>query len=238
MFFIIVLTSNTLADQVRVPIIMYHHIRDGEAADDKTMQDLSCNNYEFRNHLYFLKEQGYRTITFWDLFEHFANDKTLPEKPVIITFDDGYADNWAAYQELLKNGQKGVFYVVLRTIGDTKHLSAAQLQAMIKHGMEIGSHTIEHLDLTRLRREQIERQIFQSKEMLEVLLGRPVISFCYPEGKYNWKVLEVIKRSTYWFARSTKQGIAELNGKNYTLKTIRIHNYTTIAELSQLLAGN
>jgi peptidoglycan/xylan/chitin deacetylase (PgdA/CDA1 family) len=246
LFLIFILTSlltieNAFCAQepkVKVPILMYHHIRSIEKDDVKMLKDLSCSMDNFRDQLVYLKEQGYTTVTFWDLFEYFKDNGPLPSKPVILTFDDGYDDNWLAFKELQKNKMQGVFFIVVKTIGDAKHLSSTQLRTMSRDGMEIGSHTIDHVDLTRIKPEKAEKQVFQSKELLEVLLGRPVISFCYPEGKYNKKVVDILKNSTYWFARTTQPGISEISGKNYKLRTIRVHDYTTRAKLSQALAGD
>lgn len=220
---------------IKIPILMYHHIRDQVSTDTQTLKDLSCSPATFKDHLLYLKKEGYTTITFWDVFEHYQNDTPLPKNPIILTFDDGYADNWSAYKTLKKQNMKGVFFVVVRTIGDTKHLSTEQLMTMSRDGMEIGSHTIDHVDLTSLDKAHAEKQVLHSKALIEEMLGRPIISFCYPEGKLKKETVQILQGSTYWFARTTRPGVSTINGKDYRLKTIRVHNYTSAAQLSHAL---
>ncbi len=226
------------ARAVRVPILMYHHIRTTQKDDIKMLKDLSCSLDDLKRHCRYLKANGYSTITFQDLFEYFQNDVPLPEKPVILTFDDGYQDNWNAYKELRKKNMKGVFFVVLKTLGDSKHLSKTQVLAMSRDGMEIGSHSLHHEDLTKITEQKAEQEILQSKEALELFLGRPVLAFCYPGGKFNKKTLKILARSTYWFARTTRTGVSTIEGKDLKLRTVRIHDYTDEATLSQLLGEN
>jgi peptidoglycan/xylan/chitin deacetylase (PgdA/CDA1 family) len=213
---------------VKIPILMYHHIRDTHPKDIPMLRNLSCPLETFQMHLQFLKERGYHTVTFREVKAYLEGEGKLPSKPVILTFDDGYDNNYWASLQLQDYGMRGVFYVVTRTLNTPGHLSHDQIKDMHNFGMEIGSHSIHHADLRYLLSWKVKREIEESKKILEKILEAPLVSFCYPSGAYNAQVLKIIKKSDYWFARTTEPGISWISGKHYELRTVRIYPTTTV----------
>jgi len=212
-----------------IPIIMYHHVRDVEKGYRRAAKDLSCPPELFKNHLDYLESTGYKTITFKDVMLGL-----VPQKPVILTFDDGTYSHWCAFQKLSERRMLGVFFIISGFIGERTYLNLEQLKAMVKGGMEIGSHTETHPNLNRISQERLSREVMNSKLDLERLLEVNVISFAYPFGKYSKKVMEEVEKSGYRYGRTTNEGVSEFGNKpNFELKMIYIHNHTT--DLSRVL---
>ncbi|MDD5457159.1 MAG: polysaccharide deacetylase family protein [Candidatus Margulisbacteria bacterium] len=234
-FLLLFLNTSALAARLKIPILMYHHIRLPLSTDTLLYHDLSVSPELFLEHLTFLKEQYYEPVTFYDVYEHYKNNKPLPAKPIILTFDDGAANNWDAFLELKKFQMKAVFFIITSHIGDAKHLDDVQLKTMAESGMEIGSHSKTHRDLTTLSEMDSAEEIYRSKYLLEKITGKPVVSFCYPAGKYNKTIVGQLIDNNYFFARTTEPGVANFSGirtkADFQLKIIRIHNYTKLKDV-------
>jgi peptidoglycan/xylan/chitin deacetylase (PgdA/CDA1 family) len=159
-------------------------------------------------------------------FKDIANGKVVP-KPIILTFDDGTANQFYAFESLKKRNMVGVFFIVLNYIGKGKHLKEDQLRKMAACGMEIGSHGITHCYLTKVSAKRMEAEILQSKVVMEDMLKTQIITFCYPFGKYNNAILKVMEKSDYVYGRTTNEGVSVFGrGRNLELKVIYIHNNT------------
>ena len=220
-----------------IPILMYHHIRTSNPHDPKVFKDLSCPEPLFIEQLNALKSAGYETITFYNIDAALEGKYPLPEHPIILSFDDSPSNNWLAYEDLKERGMRGVFFVITRFIGDRKHLSMKQLQIMSNNGMEIGSHTAHHVDLTEVPLSRAKQQITESKEEIELIIHKPVITFCYPSGKHNKAIMKLVAEAGYHYARSTKPGIAYVSKYSYELPTIRIHDKTSPQSLLNTLTA-
>lgn len=219
----------------KVPTVTYHHIRDLESGDAPTLRNISCPRELFLSHLSLLRERGLETVTFLDLQVFLEGRAPLPERPVILTFDDGYDDHWFAFEELRRRGMKGVFFVVTSALGTPGRLSSEQVRAMTEAGMEIGSHSVSHVDLRGLRRKRQLEEAAGSKRLLEELLGRSVISFCYPGGASSGTTSSVLKEAGYWFARTTAGGISGIAGRNFEVRTITVRPDTRPEDLARQL---
>lgn len=183
-----------------IPILMFHHIRNYDNPDDPINTNLSTPIANFESEMSVLKLNGYKTITFKNLL-----DGDIPKKAVILTFDDGYNDNYQnAYPILKANGQVGNFFVIAHFINGTNYLSAKQVKAMSENGMEIDSHTETHLDLTKLSSAELEYQIVQSKKDIEAMTGVPIVAFCYPSGATDATVEDMVRTAGYKIAVTTQ----------------------------------
>lgn len=210
-------------EEVKIPVIMYHHIRSYDREDDPIGTNLSISEEIFSQYLDYLKDDGYTTITF-DSLNKFP-DNALPQKPIILTFDDGYDDNYRAYKLLQKNSMVGTFYIISNYIDRVGHLTLGQITEMSESGMEIGSHTMNHPDLANISEEKLASEIIESKARLEEIVKKPVESFCYPAGKYNLDVVKMVEDAGYKTATTTKTGIASTKDSRFELKRLRIgHN--------------
>ena len=172
-----------------ITALCYHEVTPDREGD--------CMNVKpeiFRRHIREFKEAGYVFIHVGDLQNHAAGLAPLPEKALLITFDDGYADNYNyAYPVLREEQVPGTFFVVSSTIGKENRMTAGQLREMKANGMKIGSHTVNHENLSNMSAKEIDFELRTSKETLENLLGEPVFALAYPGGKVNETVLNKAK---------------------------------------------
>lgn len=208
---------------IRVPVLMYHYIRVNPVAWDRLGYNLSVTPSDFAAQMQWLADNGFHTITFRDLHAYLAGDSGLPSRPIILTFDDGYEDFYtAALPVLIKHDFTAVAYVVSGFVGWPGYMTAAQIQAADRAGIEIGSHTVDHVDLTRLSADGVRHQLSASKQTLEQMLGHEVLSFCYPSGKFNWSVAAAVQAAGYRDATTTQAGSVRTLSGRYMWPRLRV----------------
>ena len=168
-----------------VTVLCYHEVR-----PDREDDCMNVRPEVFRRHIREFKEAGFTFIDVSDLRKPAAGS-SLPEKAVLITFDDGYADNYNyAYPILREEQAPATFFVVSSTVGNNNRMTAAQLREMQANGMQIGSHTVNHEPLITMGPEEIDFELRASRAALEKLLGKPVCALAYPTPKVNKTVLD------------------------------------------------
>ena len=213
---------------LKMPILMYHYIRDYQDESDQVGIGLSVSAQSFATQLDQIIDSGYQTATFKDI----ANNN-IAEKPIILTFDDGYSDFYSsAYPELKKRAMKAVVYIIVSNIGKDGYLSKEQIIELSREGIEIGSHTLSHIDLSKAEDDRSLVQIRDSKLSLEQIISTSVLSFCYPSGKLNAQTPIMIKNNNYKFAVTTKSGIAEFSNP-FQLSRYRISNNMSLSKILQ-----
>ncbi len=174
--------------QLSIPILLYHHI-----APTPTPSRYTVSPEAFEQQLSYLQAAGYHTITMAQFTRAMQVGAWLPDRPIVLTFDDGNLDNYQyALPRLQAHGMVGVLYMVANRIGVEGYLSAEQLLALVAAGWEIGGHTMTHVDLTRLGAERLRVEIHDSRLALQKALGVPVESFAYPFGKVNAIVVQKV----------------------------------------------
>lgn len=232
---------------VEVPILMYHKVN----PDPRTGGlGLRVPPDKFDRQMAYLARNGFHTVSLTDVVAHFQEGKPLPPRPVVITFDDGYLDNYTyAFPILKKYNFTATIFVVAGTVGGINSFDVKsklqpvnqmagwrELKEMAGYGITIGSHTLDHPHLARVSPAEARRQIKESKQLLEARLGRPVQVFCYPYGSYNQEVARLVKESGYLAAVTTVQGIAGPGCDPFTLKRVRIMgNYDMQEFIMELL---
>jgi peptidoglycan/xylan/chitin deacetylase (PgdA/CDA1 family) len=177
---------NPAKRSVQVPILMYHHITDAPTYNVLD-ESLTVVPTLFSQQMEYLKSHNYHTITYNQLFDAFYYGGPLPSRPIILTFDDGHEDNYQfAFPILQAHGFSGMFFIITGEIGWQGQMSLPQLRQMLVDGMQIGSHTIHHVDLnvTYLDSPTLaQHEIQQSQLTLEQSLRIPIQQFCYPNGE-------------------------------------------------------
>ncbi len=207
-----------------VPVLMYHHIRT-YTGKDKIEAGLSVTPEAFAAQLDWLKSNGYHTITLTDLFAG-----RVVEKSVVLTFDDGYADNYAeVFPRLRERGQKGVFFIISGYVGAGSYMNSAQLREMSDAGMDVQSHTVTHIDMQFANKGDMDNQLTKSKADLEAITGKPVGFLCYPSGRFG-ELTEREAKAAGYKAAVTTQPFAK-SGNNYEIPRIRMFPTTTAQSL-------
>ena len=162
-----------------------------------------------------------------DLADYLSNGIALPDKPIVLTFDDGYTDNYANAFPVLHNHKfTGTFFVITQFVNENRwgYMSWAQLDEMAKAGMEIGSHSLDHPELRGKSRAFQFHQLVDSKQMIETRLGTSVWSFAYPAGKYDANTISVLGSGGYLSA------VTEIQGTNQQCPTGEAYAKQQIAE--------
>ncbi len=193
---------------IRVPILEYHYIRVNPKPLDRLGFDLSVTPQDFAAQMAWLDLHGYHPVTFADLRAYFTGKEPLPDRPVVLTFDDGYADFFTAAEPVLQmHGFKAVAYIVPGFWGRKAYMSPDQVQALDASGLvEIASHTVNHVNLANETTAEREYQLTRSRQMLEALLGHPVIDFCYPSGQFGKGAVTAVGAAGYSTATTQVPG--------------------------------
>lgn len=207
-------------EKFEVPILMYHYIRNAEN-ESELGKNLSVSPENFAAQMKFLKDDNYASVKLADLADpdRQAISRIYYEKkkPIVITFDDGYDDAYTQVFPVLKNdGFIGTFFLIKDYIGREGRLNEGQISEMQKAGMEFGSHTLSHPDLTKISLDDARSQIFGSKGEW--------LTFCYPAGKFNGEVVNLVKEAGYLAAVTTKIGIARETSNLFELPRVRIED--------------
>lgn len=161
---------------LRVPVLMYHHI----GASSRYFTSLA----DFTAQMDWLKASGYETVTVAQLYEAEYGGRTLPPKPVVITFDDGNGDQRLAFPALAERGFVATYFI----ISGVRNLADAELVTLARTGNDIESHTVSHPYLTRMNDAALAGEMRRSRDDLEARIGWPVRYLAYPYGDQNGRV--------------------------------------------------
>ena len=187
------------------PILMYHYIRSVDPGSDPLGYELSVTPDDFNSQMAWLHEQGYIGVRMDGITRCLRGEAPCPAKAIALTFDDGYADAYTDALPVLKRyGLIATFYIVTNFVGQPGYMTWEQVAALRDAGMEIGAHTVSHLDLTTLDWETAGFEITQSKTELDHHLNINVTSFCYPTGLYNAGIEEQVRAAGYLNATTTR----------------------------------
>lgn len=221
-----------------VPILMYHYISVPPADADAVRRDLSVTPETFESHLAYLRQAGYETITMKQLIYGLSQEAPLPSKPIIISFDDGYRDHYEnAFPLLRKYSYTGIFFVFTQVIDtyNVDYLTWEMVIEMHKAGMEFGSHSYRHSDLSGRDVDFLVYEILGSKEAIEERTGEPVRFFSYPSGRYDELTIRVLDSAHFWGAATTQFGIEQVYSSRFELQRLRIRGNDTAEDLAHKL---
>ncbi len=199
-----------------VPILMYHVI--GEPAGDVAFPDLYLSTEDFRAQVKWLAENGYTAVTLVQVQAAWYDGASLPDKPVVLSFDDGYLGQYLDAMPILRD-QSWAGQLNLKSEGSD--LSSKQVKKMIRAGWEIASHTITHPDLRKISAEQLKEELEGSKRQLERDLGVEIVNFCYPAGMYDDEVVAAVEAAGYRGATTVNPGLGSRD-MPFELNRIRI----------------
>lgn len=215
--------ATTSAQSVRLPVIMYHYVENVRDKRDLVRIKLNVTPALFESQLQKLENNHYHSYFARDIPAIVHHQIDLPEKPIVLTFDDGYEDFYTTAYPLLKKYQmKATVYVMANFLGKRGYLSAGQLQTLSQSGLvEIGSHTLDHPDLKALKIDQARKEIVENKIKLEELFHIPIVSFAYPYGSFNKDIAELVRKAGYTSAVSVVPGLNQSEDNLFYLFRLR-----------------
>lgn len=205
-------------EDVYIPILMYHSI-----SNDDATNSLLVPVEQFNKQMEWLNKEGFTPMLMGDVVKSLKTGN-VPKRPVAITFDDGYADNYTvAYKALLNNNMKGTFFIITdNTDADSWFMSSKMLKEMASKGMGIENHTSKHQELNKLSRANKVSIIKDGKDFLKDKCGVDSKFLCYPVGRYDDETIQVAKELGLEGAVTTQGGLANINTGEFALKRIRM----------------
>lgn len=223
----------------RVPILMYHYLSVPPPNADIYRQDLSVTPQLFAEHLDAMQQAGYTTISLYQWLAHLTQDAPLPEKPVVLTFDDGYRDNYTnAFPLLRERGMIATFFIVSDFIDDQRpeYVTWDMVREMYAAGMSIEAHGRNHVSLAGKSRDYLIWQALGSLETIEYELGVRPRFISYPAGEYDQLTIDIFRSANYWAGFTTRQGATHRSDDLFQVRRVRVRGTTGAAELLRLLA--
>jgi peptidoglycan/xylan/chitin deacetylase (PgdA/CDA1 family) len=225
--------------RIRVPILEYHYIRVNLNPPDRLGFRLSVTPTEFQKQMSWLAVNDYHPVLLRDLRAYFLAGRSLPARSVVLTFDDGYADFFQTAFPILRGlGFKAVAYVVPGFFGRPGYVDQEQVRQLDASGMvEIASHTVNHLDLTKVDSSVLNIQLQASKASLEQLLGHAVLDFCYPSGRFDRRAVAAVTAAGYQTATTEQSGTEHDWAGRLTWSRIRVDGGENLRQFAQRLGS-
>lgn len=210
---------------------MYHEV------NDQLANSLYLSVKDFKSHLDYFEKAGITPISMQQLHDHWVNGAPIPEKPIVLTFDDGYRSMYHTVYPLLKErGWSGTFYCITATRWSANFLNAEMIAEMAANGMEIGSHTNNHRELNTLTGDKLLAELAYSRDILMSITGNEVTQLCYPVGRYNSETISAATQTGYTCAVTTQYGFATESQGLFALKRLRVNTGCGSAWLRSALA--
>jgi peptidoglycan/xylan/chitin deacetylase (PgdA/CDA1 family) len=216
-----------------LPIVMYHHVGNPPPGSDPVRRDLTVSPSNFEEQLRYLAESRIQTVHLDALMEHLAGGRELPPKGIVLTFDDGYDDNYGvAFPLLRKYGMVGTFFVTTGLIGKPGYMTWAEIEELALAGMSIQAQSVDHADLTAVTPDDLARQLAAPKQLLEERLGQPVRFMAYPAGKLNRAVIQATRAAGYQAAVTVNHGTVHTGSAPFELLRVRVRGADTVEQLA------
>lgn len=213
--------NKTILARREVPVLCYHQIRNNIASDSKRSHDDIIAPDKFREHMKMLADSGYQSILPDQLYNYLVYGARLPEKPIMITFDDTDEDQFTVGNSTLKKyGFKGVYFIMTVSIGRKgriNYMTKEQIKQLSDEGNTIASHTYDHKNFAQFTDADWTTQIDEPTKKLEQITGKKVEYFAFPYGVYKSSTLHKLKEHGFKAAFI----LSTARDENYPLYTIR-----------------
>ncbi|MGY2074403.1 polysaccharide deacetylase family protein [Blastococcus sp. SYSU DS0828] len=211
-------TAEELLARSTVPVLCFHQLREFRAEDSAYARTMITPPAAFRAQLQALRDGGRTPIGVPELLDHLQFGAPLPDRPVVLTFDDGSATHHSVGLPVLQEfGYPAAFFPMTVVLGKADWLSAEQLRELDRAGMTIGAHTWDHQRVDRLTGDEWATQLDQPRAELGEILGHPVEVLAYPHGMWSPEALPHVAAAGY---RAAFQ-LADPQDPAYPLLTIR-----------------
>ena len=213
-----------------IPVLMYHKIGDDKDNDAVIREDL------FREQMKFLKDNGYNPLTMDQLYDYVVNGAAVPEKPVVLTFDDGYADTYSIVYPIMK--EYGFAATVFINPGDVgTRLTWDQIREMHKNGITISNHGFQHIEMGQLSEAKQIENITKAQEALAKEVGiKDNPWFCYPYGDKNEFTDAATKKAGIKMSMAMKSGWAHTGDNPYNILRVWVGNAVDIKHFEERIS--
>jgi peptidoglycan/xylan/chitin deacetylase (PgdA/CDA1 family) len=210
--------AKTILERKQVPVLCYHQIRDWKTTDSKMSKDYIIPIETFKSHLKMLADSGYHTILPDEYYAYLNTGRPLPEKPIMLTFDDTEHNQYAIAAPLMKKyGFKAVYFIMTVSLGRPNYMTKDQVRELSEAGHVIGSHTWDHHNVKKYEGDDWITQIDKPTKTLEAITGKKIEHFAYPFGLWNPEAFPELKKRRF----KSAYVLAEKRDPNDPLFTIR-----------------
>jgi peptidoglycan/xylan/chitin deacetylase (PgdA/CDA1 family) len=221
-----------------VPILYYHYIRINPNPLDRVGFSLSTPPAMFRMQMQYLADHGFHVVSLHQAVTAIKNHSGLPARPVVLTFDDGYADFYSTAIPILRShGFTATSFVISGRMGWGGFMTPSQVVAADGMGFTIGAHTVDHVALAAQAPARALWEMQQSKLTLEGLLGHPVLDFAYPYGSFNSYDMTLARNLGFETAASTMFGSVHSAGQLFYLSRMRIGGGLPLTYFARVVGG-
>lgn len=224
----------TTSQDINIPILCYHDV----TPNNPDNNGLLISPEKFKEQLQYLKDNNYTPITLDELYDYLRNNKEIPEKPVVITFDDGYKGNYEYAYPLLKEFKiPATMFVISNYVGGTDFMTTEQLKEMSNNGIEIESHTSKHDDLSKLNETEQVETLKNAKTSLEKIIEKPVDFVAYPFGRHNSNTRIAAEKAGYKLGFNLNGNFADRKDHNFNMDRIYVNGNDSLKVFESKLTG-
>lgn len=218
------------SDNIGIPVLYYHSV------DENAANEVTITPEKLQEQLDYINDKYYVTITMTELYDHIENNKPIPEKSILITFDDGYMNNYTEAFPMLKElNMTATIFCVGNSLDGSYYLSEEAIKEMSDYGIDIESHTVNHVHLDTMSYDEQLLELKNSKNILEKITGKEVLSLAYPFGDYNDNTIKAAKDAGYKMGFTTKLGLSDRTDDIYKLDRIYISSSYDMNTFKNLL---
>lgn len=233
--------ANAQTRHVRLPILMYHYVEPWPGAADEVRKSLTVPPEAFATHMQYLADQGYVTVSLYDLLEALSNEKPLPPKAVVLTFDDGYRSLMDyALPVMQRYGFTGTVFVATE-LSDRElpaYLTWSQIKRLFTLGWRVEPITKTHTALGGQSRDKQVYEMLGSIETVEANLGVRPRFFAYPMGRYDDVTLQLAREMHLWGAVTTSGGRLHAYDDRFTWSRMRVDGRGTLTDFINAVEGD
>ena len=222
----------------QIPVLCYHQIRDWKASDSKKAKDYIVPVGVFREQMKMLADSGYHTISPDELLAYLTNNRALPSKPVMLTFDDTDLGQYTeGFSQMRKYGFKGMFFIMTVSLGRPNYMTKEQVKELSDSGNVVGSHTWDHHNVKKYEGKDWETQIDKPTRQLETITGKPIRYFAYPFGLWNEEAIPELKKRNF---EAAFQLVTRRDDKDplFTIRRMIVPGYWSTKTLLHAMKSN
>lgn len=182
--------------RIKIPVLMYHEVLDSSTVDKLShrMASLYFTPLDkFKTQINIIAQKGYKGLSFDEV-----TDVDLGSKYIILTFDDGWHGNYEYVLPLMEEyGFKAIVFVSVSAVGSSGYMNWAELNELAKNGISVQSHTLTHRPLQTLNNQEIYKELYDSKNIIEEKIQKEVTALSFPHGSYNQKIVNIAEEVGY-----------------------------------------
>jgi peptidoglycan/xylan/chitin deacetylase (PgdA/CDA1 family) len=218
-----------------IPVLLYHSVSDRPARRDRPW---TVSRSDFAVHAEAIKQSGREALCVSELADALRQDRQLPERPVAVTFDDGFADTYDAVERLLAHGLSSTIYITTSEVGRGNRLAPNDLAELARSpSVEVGAHAVRHRRLDELRDWELTDEVATSKVQLEDQIQASVRSFAYPHGAYDRRVREAVVVAGYRSAAAVKNAVSHARDDPFAIARWTVTAGTRASRILEVLEG-